>query len=234
MKRLLRLLLILLLTPPSTLLVMSSCTQDNYDKGDGYYSLMRGDFGEAKIGTEKKIVSLTTDDGETLPMTRPYAAKWIQRPDTVYRCMLYYNKVRDNKGQYAAEAISVGEVPCPHIIPIAKLDTVMKTDPVKFESAWMSKSGKYLNLSFALMTGAKDDGIATHTVSIVQDTVMTNADGTRTSYLRLFHDQAGVPEYYSTQAYISILTSLIAADSVNIAINTYKGTVTKSFLLKQP
>lgn len=234
MKRFLRLLLIFLLTPPSTLLVMNSCTQDTYEKGDGYYSLMRGDFGEAKVGTDKTIVSLTTDDGETLPMTRPYAANWIQCSDTVYRCMLYYNKVRDDNGQYAADAISVGEVPCPQIIPIARFDTVMKTDPVKFESAWMSKSGKYLNLSFALMIGSKDDKNATHTLSIVQDTVMTNADGTKTSYLRLFHDQAGVPEYYSTQAYISIITSQIAADSVSIAVNTYKGTVSRSFLLKQP
>ena len=107
----------------------------------------------------------------------------------------------------------------------------MKTDPVKFESAWLSKTGKYLNLSLYLMTGAMDNDKAMQTLHIVQDTIMTNPDATRTSHLRLYHDQAGFPEYYSTQVYASILTSQIDADSVRISINTYKGAVTKSFSL---
>ena len=217
---------------PLTSYLLISCTQDGYDKGNGQYSYLRGDFVEAQVGRDQKIVSLTTDDGENLPLSQPYSAKWITRSDTVYRCMLYYNKVRDDKGQYVAEPISVGEVPCPTIIPLAELETAMKTDPVKFESAWMSKTGRYLNLSFSLMTGSKEDDKATHALRVVQDTIMTHPDGTRTSHLRLFHDQAGVPEYYATQTYASIITSQILADSVCITINTYKGTVTKAFLLK--
>jgi len=217
---------------PLSAFLFFSCTQDGYDKGDGQYSYMRGDFVEARVGADKKIVSLTTDDGETIPLAQSYSANWITRADTIYRCMLYYNKVRDNNGQYVAEPISVGEVPCPAIVPLAKLETGMKTDPVKFESAWMSKTGRYLNLSFSLMTGTKEDDKAAQTLRIVQDTIMTNPDGTRISNLLLFHDQAGVPEYYSTQAYASIITSQIPADSVRITINTYKGTVTKAFLLK--
>ena len=209
-----------------------SCTQDTYDKGDGPYSLMRGDFVEAQVGTDKSIVSLTTDEGETLPLSQPYAAKWITRPDTVYRCMLYYNKVRDSKGQYVAEAISVGEVPCPTVINLAEMEMPMKTDPVKFESAWLSKTGKYLNMSLYLMTGTTEDKEATQTLHVIQDTIMTNLDATRTSHLRLYHDQAGIPEYYSSQVYASILTSQIEADSVRISINTYKGLVTKSFSLR--
>ena len=108
----------------------------------------------------------------------------------------------------------------------------MKTDPVKFESAWLSKTGKYLNLSFYLMTGTTDDEKATQTLHVIQDTIMTHSDATRTCYLRLYHDQAGIPEYYSSQVYASILTSQIEADSVNLTINTYKGLVTKTFFLK--
>ena len=209
-----------------------SCTQDTYEKGDGRYSNMRGDFAEAVVGADKTIVSLITDDGETFPLAHPYTATWITRPDTVFRCMLYYNKVRDSKGQYVIEPISIGDVPCPKIIPLSKLETVMKTDPVKFESAWMSKSGKYLNLSLALMTGTKEGEETTQRLSVIQDAILTHPDGTRTCYLRLYHDQSGVPEYYSTQVYASILTSQISADSVSITINTYKGTVTKNFQLK--
>jgi len=42
-----------------------------------------------------------------------------------------------------------------------------------------------------------------------------------------------VPEYYSTQVYVSILTSAIPADSVRIKIPTYKGIVEKAFALKR-
>ena len=230
MKSFLRLVAIVILNSQLSIL-NCSCTQDTYDKGEGQYSYMRGDFVEAQVGADMNIVSLTTDDGETLPLAEPYAAKWITRPDTIYRCMLYYNKVRDEKGQYVAEPISVGEVPCPVVIPLAELEVAMKTDPVKFESAWMSKSGRYLNLSFSLMTGTRESEEAIHSLRIVQDTIMTSPNGIMTSYLRLYHDQGGVPEYYSTQAYASIIASEIPADSVCISINTYKGMVTKAFLL---
>ena len=230
MKSFLRLVAIVILHSQLSIL-NCSCTQDTYDKGEGQYSYMRGDFVEAQVGADMNIVSLTTDDGETLPLAEPYAAKWITRPDTIYRCMLYYNKVRDEKGQYVADPISIGDVPCPRIIPLAELEKAMKTDPVKFESAWMSKSGKYLNLSFSVMTGTQEGEGTIQSLHIVQDTVVTYPDATRTCYLRLFHDQAGVPEYYSTHVYASIITSQIPADSVRISINTYDGTVEKAFLL---
>lgn len=229
MKRLLRFVVIII--AHGSFFAYSSCTQDGYEKGDGKYSNMRGDFVEAQVDAEKEIIFLTTDDGETLPLTQPYSAKWITRPDTVYRCMLYYNKVREGNGQYAAEPISIGEVPCPIITPLAELETPMKTDPVKFESAWMSKTGKYLNLSLVLMTGTQDDAEAVHRLMIVQDAILTNPDATRTYILRLYHDQGGVPEYYSAHAYASIITSQIPADSVRISINTYNGVVEKTFLL---
>ena len=232
MNKFLRLLLFSFLLPPFSFLV-TSCTQDGYDKGEGQYSYLRGDFVEAYIGADKNMVSLMTDEGETFPLSQPYTAKWITRSDTVYRCMLYYNKVRDSKGQTVAEPISVGEVPCPVIVPLSKLEVEMKTDPVKFESAWMSKTGKYINLSFALKTGTTEDDEAIHSLRVVQDTIMTNSDGTSTSYLRLYHDQGGVPDYYSTQVYASLITSEILADSACISINTYKGIVTKAFQINK-
>ena len=117
------------------------------------------------------------------------------------------------------------------ITPLAELETAITTDPVKFESAWMSRTGKYLNLSLVLMTGTQDDAEAVHRLIIVQDAILTNPDATRTCILRLYHDQGGVPEYYSAHAYASIITSQIPADSVRISINTYNGVVEKTFLL---
>ena len=211
--------------------MIGGCTQDAYDKGEGRYSLMRADFVEANSNAQKEIERITTDDGDILSASKPFKAKFVNTPDSVYRCVLYYNKVKDGNSQDVFEPISIGQVACPKIIPLAELDKEMKTDPVKFESAWMSKSGRYINLSLYLMTGSSEDEEAKHTLRIVQDTIVTNPDATRTSYLRIYHDQGGVPEYYSTQVYLSIITPGIPADSVRIQIPTYKGMTEKSFSL---
>ena len=231
MKRLLRL-IVIIIAHFSLLISHSSCTQDAYEKGEGKYSLMRADFVEAHANGQKEIDLITTDDGNQYSVTKAFTTKWVTTADSTYRCILYYNKVEKGSGNYSAEPISIGQVSCPKVTPLSKLDKEMKTDPVKFESAWLSKTGKYLNLSFYLMTGTTDDEKASQTLHIVQDTIMTNSDATRTSHLRLYHDQAGIPEYYSTQVYVSILTSQIDADSVRISINTYKGPVTKSLVLR--
>lgn len=213
--------------------VVCGCTQDVYEKGEGRYSLMRADFVEAHANGQKEIYQITTDDGDVLSASKPFSAKLVTTPDSIYRCILYYNKVSDEQGKDTFEPISIGQVPCPKIIPLSELETEMKTDPVKFESAWMSKSGKYLNLSLYLLTGSADDEEAKQTLRVVQDEIVMNPDETNTCHLCLYHDQAGVPEYYSTQVYVSILTSAIPADSVRIKIPTYKGIVEKAFALKR-
>lgn len=52
---------------------------------------------------------------------------------------------------------------------------------------------------------------------------MVNADGTTTQHLTLYHDQGGVPEYYSQRTYVSIPLSDIHADFIILTINTYDG-----------
>ena len=156
--------------------MISSCTQDAYDKGEGKYSQMRGDFVEAQIDASKQIVSITTDDDEMLPLVNPYSANWITKGDTLYRCMLYYNKVETAKGKYAAEVLSVGQVPCPSLKHWADFKEKYRTDPVKFESLWLSKSGKYLNLYMLLKTGVTEDTTAVHRLAFISDTIMVNND----------------------------------------------------------
>ena len=156
MKYLLRLLVIIL---------VASCTQDAYEKGEGAYSLMRGDFAEANVNSNREVTSITTDDGEILPLTSLATAQWISRPDTIYRCMLYYNKVKAADGKLAAEVISLGRVPCLYVKPLISFEKTYKDDPVKFESIWNSKSGKYLNLHLQLKTGCRSCFITTRATS---------------------------------------------------------------------
>ena len=99
--------------------------------------------------SDKKAFSITTDDGDEFPLKEQFASQWIDTPDTTYRCILYYNKVKA-------------------------------------------------------------------------------ADGSRTLHVFLNHDQGKVPEYYSTQVYMSVQTSTLGADSVSFKINTYSGIVEKT------
>ena len=208
--------------------LLTSCTRDAYEKGEGAYSLMRGDFAEANVNSNCEITSITTDDGETLPLTILQTAQWISSPDTIYRCMLYYNKVKAADGKPAAEVISLGKVSCLYIMPLAMSEKTYKDDPVKFESLWRSKSGKYLNLHLQLKTGYTEDTTAIHKLAFVSDGVIPHSDGRRTLSLCLHHDQGGVPEYYSTQAYLSISTADLLVDSVRLSLNTYSGPVVRT------
>ena len=208
--------------------LISSCTTDSYEKGDGKYSLMQGDFVEAKVNAQRQIVSFSTDDGDEFDLSEPYTDKWIKTPDTLYRCMIYYNKVENKK----AELVSIGEVPCPRILTLAEFKKDLRTDPVKFESMWLSKSGKYLNLYLQLKTGVTDDTTAIQQLAFISDTLIVNPDQTTIRHITLHHDQNKVPEYYSTKAYVSLLTDSIAADSIRISINTYTGLVSKKMPIR--
>ena len=205
---------------PLSSVLFSSCTQDAYEKGEGEYSLLRGDFAEAVVNSNKQVAKIITDDGDEMLVTSPYTAKWIAKADTTYRCMLYYNKVEGK-----AEVVSMGQVPCAAIVPLSKFEKELKTDPVKFESTWMSKTGRYLNLSIQVKSGVTDDTTAVQSLAIVSDTLITHSDGKQIRNLILHHDQGNVPEYYSTQVYVSIPTNRIDADSVRISINSYDGEV---------
>ena len=208
--------------------LISSCTTDSYEKGDGKYSLMQGDFVEAKVNAQRQIVSFSTDDGDEFDLSEPYTDKWIKTPDTLYRCMIYYNKVENKK----AELVSIGEVPCPRILTLAEFKKDLRTDPVKFESMWLSKSGKYLNLYLQLKTGVTDDTTAIQQLAFISDTLIVNPNQTTIRHITLHHDQNKVPEYYSTKAYVSLLTDSIAADSIRISINTYTGLVSKKMPIR--
>ena len=74
MKQLFRLLVIITISYPLST-ILSSCSQDAYEKGEGEYSLMRGDFVVASINSDKQIVSITTDEGEMLSLKERWKAK---------------------------------------------------------------------------------------------------------------------------------------------------------------
>ena len=54
--------------------VISSCTRDYYDKGEGELSYLRGDFAEAYVNGSRQVTRIVTDDGDDLTLTAPVLA----------------------------------------------------------------------------------------------------------------------------------------------------------------
>ena len=212
--------------------LFTSCSQDNYDKGEGEYSQMIADFVEAGVGNDKLIDYVVTDNGDSLLAYPRFTIKSIETADTVYRAILYYNCVKNDKGQDAVEAIGLSLVPT--LIPFPAEDGRDTThlgaeglDPVKFESIWLARNKRYVNVSIILKTGQPDTEDARQTITLVADSVQTYTDGRRTLCCKLGHDQGGVPEYYSLQRYFSIPVSRIGADTLRLSISTYEGPIVK-------
>ena len=202
--------------------LFAACTQDAYEKGEGELSQMTAEMGDGYTSSDKQVTRFVTDDGEELTVAKPFTTAIMPKADTIYRAVFYYVR----SGQQAdVKGLNNVSVVTPHPI-----DT-LKTDPLRFESIWMGKSKRYINLSLYLMLGATDDVNIKHMLGCHRDTLIQNVDSTRTLRLVLYHDQAGVPEYYSQRVYLSIPTKGMNADSVELAINTYSGIVVKRLKL---
>lgn len=209
------------------LLLLVSCESDSYDKGEGELSLATAEFVEAHANGNKQMDYVITDNDERLTVSPQPSVKWMTTPDSLYRALLYYNNV----GEGIIEPLSITQVPTLSIYPDWMIQDI-KTDPVTFESIWQSGNGKYLNMAFYLKIGEVGKDAELHTISIIQDTIIQNADGTATSFMCLYHDQGDMPEHYSSKCYISIPRDSIKADSVCMGINTYKGVLYKKVALR--
>ena len=201
--------------------LITSCATDAYDKGEGDYSQMQAEMALVYVDKDLVATSFVTDDGEKLTTAPPFKSSWMTTPDSTYRAVTYFSK----KAGGMAEVKGLTRV----AVTPPKRQKDLKTDPVRFESAWTSCGGKYLNASIYLMLGSTSDDKAIHTLGCHIDTLQRNDDGTKTMQLTLYHDQGGVPEYYSQRTYVSIPLDNATADSVRLTIHTYDGIVRKTF-----
>ena len=207
-----------------------ACTTDEYESGDGELSYLKADFVMAYADAQKKISSVVTDEGETLSLNKSLSPKWAETADSTYRALLYYNKVEGE-----VEPISIVSVSVPKVRVTSEIKEQVYTDPVTFESAWKSKNNSFLNLGLQLKTGTADGVDAKQVIGMLCDTIIQRENGNKEIALRLYHQQNGVPEYYSVGMYISIPFDRLPCDiqkgdAVSITINTYKGEIRKEFV----
>jgi len=204
--------------------LLGACATDAYEKGEGEYSMMIAELADLTVDNNRKAVSATTDENERLLFDNPFTQSWFSTPDSVYRAIVYYNKLEGDR----AEVISTSPVNVlrPHVIKD------LKTDPVKFESAWLSTNRRYLNTSIYVMMGEAENEKLKQIIGMHADTLIAHADGRRTLNLIFYHDQGTMPEYYSQRAYLSIPLDSVDADTVSLSIHTYDDVVVRKFSLR--
>lgn len=209
--------------------VLSACTNESYDSGTGALSLTRADFVEAHTDDGCAVDYAFTDDGLRIVLIARPTVEGMDVPDTLYRAVLYYNVYDDyaipslTSIDLAAKAVGLSMVPVLYPKDAGGFKNGIHTDPVKFESIWLSENGRYINMGFYLKTGRPDADDALHTIGLAYTGTTVNADGTRTAAMTFYHDRGGMPEYYFSRYYVSVPCDEIDDDSVRITVNTYDG-----------
>ena len=210
------------------LLFLAGCTNTAYDTGDSRYSYLRTDFADAQTNNSGQLVSAVTDESTRLTFTKPLAVSWKTTADSISRVMLYYNLNADASDSSIVEPLTAQYVYT--LIPAkATAQATVSTDPVHFVSAWMSGNGAYLNFCVGVMTGKADSVEARQMIGLVLDSI-AEKDQHPTYYLKFAHSQGNVPEYYTTNIYLSIPTKKMTTGSrVRLSLNTYKGWIYREF-----
>jgi hypothetical protein len=195
----------------------TSCTSESYETGDGRYSYLRTDYVEVHTSKPKQIDYAISDRDERIAFKEAFAVKWAEKADTIYRALLYYNRTPEGNKPILVQPI--------YVLQPKEAESVEKpkTDPVGFESAWLSENGRYLNLVFNVKTGKADDEKARQTIGIMSENL---PDGTLR--LTLLHGQENVPQYYSTRIYASIPMQGIS-QRLLLSVNTYDGLIERAF-----
>lgn len=84
-------------------------------------------------------------------------------------------------------------------------------------------------MRLGLKTGKASGDDQRQSIGLALDSTVTS-DGSTTYCLRFLHSQGGVPEYYTTDAYVSIpIKQMTTGSKVRLSLNTYNGWVTREF-----
>lgn len=206
----------------------TSCSNTSYEEGDSKLSYLRTDFADATTDSQGRLSAATTDDGVSLTFTRPIQTSWSNAADSLCRVLLNYNMYANGSDSNVVEPLAAKIV---YTLQPAKpsVQTQAATDPVSLVSAWKSKNGNYVNLRLGLKTGKASGDDQRQSIGLALDSTVTS-DGSTTYCLRFLHSQGGVPEYYTTDAYVSIpIKQMTTGSKVRLSLNTYNGWVTREF-----
>ena len=182
-----------------------SCSDD--DSSSSYPS-MKTELVEAFTGSDKAVKSIQFDDGRSYKLSQAISSSTA---DTLLRCICSYTYDEDT-----------------HQLTVYSLGVVTSNNPTAADSKTASVSGNYKLISSWCSSRYINAYISyqttnqrTHRFYFVEDSLKTNTDGSRTSFVSLFHEQPQEdPESYTQKIYVSLPTYYYQdkADTVHLFI----------------
>lgn len=213
----------------SLAVLLSACSSDAYDSGDGPLSYMCADMAMARVGGDGMVHSVAIDGHDMQAVARPFKCEWMEKEDTAYRTMLYYNKVGDETALTPVDVITAGRVLVTSMLDSGYPDENLGHAPLAVKSGWISGNGSllWLNLEVEVLTGKSDAQDAGHVIACRLNSLSTDEHGVTYS-VSLHHDRGSDPQYYTVTAFVSVPLAQygITADplrGVALSYDSYEG-----------
>lgn len=178
----------------SFLISLSSCSDD---KNEAYPSIIT-ELADCPTDAKGVMNEIVLDDDTHLPLTNPQSGL---KASVIYRCLTGYTLSGGKATLYQLKSAYL----------LRDSTAVAVTDPTGIVSLWRTKH--YLNLHLLPKTQGGEQMWGYAVDSIV---------GKR-AYLRLHHRQGDDPTAYSSDVYASLYLKDLAADSITLRIQTFKG-----------
>ena len=209
MKRLLKKISILF-----TAVLLSACGEEEY-----VYPDLITEMSCLKTNSEGFGTEIITDDGKVWHLQEGNRPNTLTA-DSTYRIVSRFAPISTSE----AQAYSFWSV----IAPLPKAENeypTIKTDPVNLQSIW--QSGDYLNMVVKVMMKNQE-----HELSFIDNGISSQADGTQTLTLSLFHDRKNDVEGFDQKFYLSVPLwhyqgKLNKGDRIVFQLNTYKEGITR-------
>ena len=189
------------------------------DKEEYVYPDLITEMSCLKTNTEGFGVQIITDNGTV------WNLKEGNRPDSltadsVYRVVSRFAPVADSE----AVAYSFWKVISPLPKPESEYESI-RMEPVDIQSIW--RSGDYLNMVLQVMVKDKE-----HELSFIDNGITSNANGTQTLHLTLYHHRKDDVEGFMQKYYLSVPLwhyegKLNKGDTIVFELYTYKEGMTQ-------
>ncbi len=188
-----------------------SCAEDDEE---AYPSLIT-ELAMAESDAQGLMTTFTPDGGPTYKVLNSIKG---MPPNSRLRVLVgYVKEQKPTTSTLQASVYKAQEVPV--LWDFTNIPS-MKRDPTGIQSAWLS--GGFINLHLTPKThGGKQAW------GFTQDSVTTNALGTTTHHLSLYHNQFEDATSYTTELYASIdldsIAALVPNDSIHLTVPTFTG-----------
>ena len=194
--------------------LLTACGEEEY-----VYPDLITEMSCLKTNAEGFGVQIITDNGTV------WNLKEVNRPDSltadsVYRVVSRFAPVADSE----AVAYSFWKVISPLPKPESEYESI-HLDPVDIQSIW--QSGDYLNMVLQVMVKDKE-----HELSFIDNGITSNANGTQTLHLTLYHHRKDDVEGFMQKYYLSVPLwhyegKLNKGDTIVFELYTYKEGMTQ-------